>query len=392
MFESESSVEPVVTILVPNHNNTDYLILHVDGKYYGVHSSDMPFDHLMIEHNTNSKWLFMGDEQDEVIEVMESAFELLKSLRHIAALKPNGIVKGRVALGALRRRIQMIIDTQELPKAFSDGHFYSTIPSLEDVKTHLLRNLAGMSRVLPGIDLAEQEQTKLLKYLIETYQKTPSFSNEAVDGKYYYSKNRMFGYYDALTLQSMMLRLKPRRIIEVGSGFSSCVMLDTNRDFLDNKIELTFIDPHPERLQTLISDKDLSHCTLLEQKLGDVDTRLFEQLCENDILFIDSTHVAKINSDVLHYVFGILPSLKNGVFIHIHDIGFPFQYSVNDLMSGRAWNEAYLLRAFLMYNTSFRIVFWNSFMYGTFSELIREEMPYCWNSPGGSIWLQKTGD
>jgi len=189
-----------------------------------------------------------------------------------------------------------------------------------------------------------------------------------------------------------MLRLKPQRIIEVGSGFSSCVMLDTDRDFLNNNIELTFIDPHPERLQTLISDKDLSHCTLLEQKLGDVDTRLFEQLCENDILFIDSTHVAKINSDVLHYVFGILPSLKNGVFIHIHDIGFPFQYSVNDLMSGRAWNEAYLLRAFLMYNTSFRIVFWNSFMYGAHAEMIREEMPYCWNSPGGSIWLQKTGD
>jgi len=128
---------------------------------------------------------------------------------------------------------------------------------------------------------------------------------------------------------------------------------------------------------------------MLPSRLQDVDASEFEALRANDILFIDSTHVSKINSDVNRIFFEILPRLSPGVHIHFHDISYPFEYPKEWVYEGRAWNEAYMLRTFLQYNTAFRIVLMNTFMERYHESFFQERMPLCLKNIGGSIWIRK---
>ncbi len=107
-----------------------------------------------------------------------------------------------------------------------------------------------------------------------------------------------------------------------------------------------------------------------------------------DILFIDSTHVSKIGSDVNRLIFDILPALPRGVVVHFHDIFFPFEYPLEWLYEGRAWNEAYLLRAFLSYNKSFKILFWNSYLQAKQLDALNAAYP-AMAVGGSSIWIKK---
>jgi len=106
-------------------------------------------------------------------------------------------------------------------------------------------------------------------------------------------------------------------------------------------------------------------------------------------LFVDSSHVSKIGSDVNRIVFDILPILKPGVLVHFHDVLWPFEYPLQWIMEGKAWNEAYLLRAFLQYNSHFEIVLLNSFVGNVFKEFMEANMPTFLKEPGGSLWLRK---
>jgi hypothetical protein len=134
---------------------------------------------------------------------------------------------------------------------------------------------------------------------------------------------------------------------------------------------------------------DLERVTLIEKDLQQVDSELFSELEANDILFIDSSHVSKLDSDVNHLFFRILPVLKSGVFIHFHDVFYPFEYPLDWVYEGRAWNEAYLLRAFLQFNNKFQIQLMNTFIDCFHKEKYFREMPLVQKNPGGSIWLKK---
>jgi hypothetical protein len=187
----------------------------------------------------------------------------------------------------------------------------------------------------------------------------------------------------------MIRHLKPRRIIEIGSGFSSCVTLDTNELFLDSSIKTTFIEPNPDLLLSLIKKNDKNKIKIIPKRLQDISLKVFGELGVNDILFIDSTHVSKINSDVNRIFFEILPALSSGIYIHFHDVFFPFEYSKAWIYEGRAWNEAYLLRSFLQYNSEFSVVLMNTFIRHFHESFFREKMPLCLKDPGGSLWIRK---
>ncbi|MEJ7708829.1 MAG: class I SAM-dependent methyltransferase [Pyrinomonadaceae bacterium] len=188
----------------------------------------------------------------------------------------------------------------------------------------------------------------------------------------------------------MIRHLKPKRITEIGSGFSSCVMLDTNEVFFDNSISCTFIEPYPQLLISLMKEEDRKSADdVVASKLQDVDLSNFSALGKNDILFVDSTHISKVNSDVNYIFFELLPGLSSGVYIHFHDIFFPFEYPKEWIHQGRSWNEIYILRAFLQYNRSFKVALFNTFLEETHQEFFVKEMPLCMKNKGGSIWLQK---
>jgi hypothetical protein len=179
---------------------------------------------------------------------------------------------------------------------------------------------------------------------------------------------------------------RPRRVIEVGSGWSSCALLDVNERFLDGPARCTFIEPYPELLHELVGDEQLD---VRPASVQDVALSLFDELGSGDMLIIDSTHVAKVGSDVNHLVFEVLPRLAPGVLVHVHDIYYGFEYPRAWIYQGRAWNEAYVLRALLMFNTTWEIVFFNSFLAARHPEAFAASLPAAARSPGSSLWLRR---
>lgn len=268
------------------------------------------------------------------------------------------------------------------------GHFYSPIPSLDEVRREEATIFGTVPRSIAGIDMREAEQLQLLEQFAQWYPEIP-FQAEARNGLRYRYENPAYSYSDAIFLHCMIRHAKPKRIIEVGSGFSSCVTLDTSELFFDGSINTTFIEPYPDLLMSLVKEADKDNIRVIPTRLQEVNIHEFEALDAGDILFIDSTHVSKINSDVNRIFFDILPALRPGVFIHFHDIFYPFEYPKTWILEGRAWNELYMLRTFLQYNGQFRVVLMNTFLHHFHAPFFSAHMPLCVKNTGGSIWLCK---
>lgn len=294
---------------------------------------------------------------------------------------------------ALRAESQAVADEAARWRTWvAPGHFYSPFPDTEEIirHEHEIWRKPLPRREIPGVNLHEEAQLELLREFLGYYREQP-FAAERQTHLRYYFENENYSYSDAIFLYCMLRHLRPRRFIEVGSGFSSCVTLDTNEHFLEQRISCTFIDPHPELLLSMIKEDDKPRIEIVGRNVQEVALSLFTDLEAGDVLFVDSTHVAKTLSDVNHIFFEILPRLKRGVLIHLHDIFYPFVYPKDWELERRAWNEAYLLRAFLQYNDSFQIYFCNTFLEYFYDAKFKAEMPLCMKNTGGSIWIKKTG-
>ena len=286
---------------------------------------------------------------------------------------------------AIRHELE---DLKRLQGFVPPGHFYSPIPDINELQNIDGEFIGCTSKKIPGVELNDDEQLELLKRFSGFYREMP-FQAEKQEGLRYYFENPAYSYSDAILLHCMIRHLKPNRIIEVGSGFSSCMILDTNDLFFDGSLATTFIEPYPELLMSLIGDPDQDRIEIIPSRLQDVDLSKFDELEENDILFIDSTHVSKINSDVNRIFFDVLPRLSTGVHVHFHDIFFPFEYPREWLLEGRAWNEAYMLKAFLQFNHAFHPVLMNTYMTNFHESFFEENMPLCLKNTGASIWLKR---
>jgi len=266
------------------------------------------------------------------------------------------------------------------------GHFYSPLPSRAEIAAAFSRPepSAGFS----ALELDEARQLRLLESFVGYYGDQPFSEDRAPDRRYYFS-NPSYGPFDALMLYSMMRHARPRRIIEIGSGFSSAAMLDVNDLGLSGNVAFTFIDPDMTRLRLLLREEDRSRCTLIERPVQTVPLGIFAGLEAGDILFVDSSHVAKVGSDVNRIFFRVLPVLAAGVLIHFHDITANFEYPRDWLEEGRAWNEQYLLRAFLMYNPAFRVELFPTWLRENHRAWFRTHLPLCDRGGGGQIWLRK---
>ncbi len=266
------------------------------------------------------------------------------------------------------------------------GHFYSPLPSREEVAEAFARG--GFGPPFPGIDLNEAGQQARLERFREFYREQP-FPEHATEGRRFFLDNPSYGHYDAIMLYCMLREARPRRVIEVGSGFSSAAMLDMNERVFGGSVQFTFIDPDMKRLRPLLRPEDEKRATLIEKRVQDVPVDTFTALGENDVLFIDSSHVSKIGSDVNRLYFDVLPALAPGVLIHIHDVAGNLEYPKEWYDEGRAWNEQYLLRAFLMNNAAYRVELFTGWLFNTQHAWFREHMPLCARGGGGQMWLRK---
>lgn len=260
--------------------------------------------------------------------------------------------------------------------AFPEGHYHSPIPDASELEHDAERIWPKMvPGGIAGIDLHPDIQVTNFKKM-ELYSVDAPWQDDRQEGLRYSYKdggwNVWYTKVDALDTYAMLRVLRPRRLIEVGSGYSSALILDTNDRFLNRQMNCCFIDQDTYRVRVLLFDRDLREQTVLPERVQDVALETFDELQQGDILFIDSSHVVKTGSDVNHLFFQVLPRLKAGVYIHFHDIFDCFEYPREWLEKGIHFSEAYMLRAFLMHNHDYEVIFWGAFM-----------------GRGSSIWLQK---
>lgn len=247
-------------------------------------------------------------------------------------------------------------------------------------------------RELLGIDLNVFNQLELLRNI--------NYKEELL-GLPYYKKDkfsfgfskRTFSFGDAEVLYSFIRYFKPKRIIEIGSGQSTLIMLkaveNNNRENPKDKTLITCIEPYESEFLSVFSS-----INFIRRKVEDLNLDLFLQLELHDILFIDSSHIIKPVGDVLFEYLTLLPALKSGVLIHLHDIFTPNNYPKELLLDEvRLWNEQYLLEAFLTNNDQFEVICSLNYLYKTHPETLVNICPNMLNqiTPAnpGSFWIRK---
>jgi SAM-dependent methyltransferase len=261
--------------------------------------------------------------------------------------------------------------------------FYEPIPDCR----RLAEDLWTRESPLEGIDLNEQAQVALLSEVFPRFAPEADAlptRQQAEPG--FFLGNGMFDGTDALIYYCMIRHHQPRRIVEVGAGYSTSIALKALE--LNGGGDVISVDPHPSDLLRALSP-DLR--ALIERPVQEVDPDVFEALVADDILFVDSSHVSTIGSDVNHLVFEVLPNLTPGVLVHFHDIFLPFEYPKEWVLEKRRfWSEQYLVRAFLTFNEHFEVILSNAFLGAKHHELLRQTFPMSPWWGGGSFWIRRT--
>ena len=288
----------------------------------------------------------------------------------------------------LRRLFATLWAEMTFPQSCPPGHFYSPIPAREELRRDRKRIFNTSVRSLPEIDLNESEQLVLLQRLAARAA-TFTLAHTPTEGRRYYANNDYFTLADALVLATMLIEHKPERYLEIGSGFSSALALDVRDHLLGRKLQCAFADPNPGRLRSLIGSSDDGGIEILEERIQDVPDHRFQALSSGDVLFVDGSHIAKVGSDVNDVIFRVLPLLQVGVLVHFHDIWWPFEYRAGDVLRGRSWNEAYLLRAFLSDNRRYEILLFGSWLQHCHSAEWCAAFPTAEGSVASSLWLRK---
>ena len=217
-------------------------------------------------------------------------------------------------------------------------HYYEPLPDFRAITAEQIRR----KRSFPAIDFRLDAQCALLNEL-STYR------DELTTLDFDFN-NGFFSGFDAAVYYSIVRHIKPRRIIEIGGGYSTRIAakaLAVNQTGI-----LTCIEPYPEERLTRADLK----VELITKRVEEIDVDFFSCLEANDILFIDSSHTVKFGSDVCYEFLEIMPRLARGVWVHVHDIFFPHDYPAEWLMNRRmALNEQYLLEAFLSFSKTFSV-------------------------------------
>lgn len=275
------------------------------------------------------------------------------------------------------------------PAAFPPGHFYS--PIVDPDRVDRGRVWPERPEVL-GIDFNDAGHLAILgsefpRFMPQfdypaTLEVTPALSS-------FFCQNPQFTMLDAPALFVLLQAWKPARIVEVGSGFSSLLMADVNRRFLAGGVDISCIDPYPPAFLRQPID---GIARVVERGAQELPLAYFTELRAGDLLFIDSSHVAKTDSDVNFLFFEVFPRLAPGVLIHLHDIFLPHDYPPAWVLDeNRSWNEQYLLRALLMYSRGFEVLFGCSYAFWRFPALVITALsnPDGAGYGGGSFWLRR---
>jgi hypothetical protein len=262
-------------------------------------------------------------------------------------------------------------------------HFYQPIPDTRSLPETLWERPSQLA----GIAMNESTQLELLRKHFEKfrdeYERLPTKSPAKENG--FYVNNTLFGGVDALVAYCMVRYFQPELIIEVGSGFSSLVLGEAAKK--NKRSGIICIEPFPRKF---LRDGFPTLQSLIEKQVQDIETEFFSELKSGDILFIDSSHTVKMGSDVNYLFLEVLPRLRPGVIVHVHDIFLPFEYRRDWVLDEcRFWTEQYLLQAFLALNSEFEVLMANSYLKHYHEEDLKAAFPALDRWVGGSFWMRR---
>jgi len=273
----------------------------------------------------------------------------------------------RLTLSSIFQAVQGRLGVSVVP-----SHFYFPVPKLASFQG---KDWTAC-RPCTGFDFRLEEQIDLLHSSILPYAPEWTFSElPNGDAHKFHFNNGFFERIDAEVAYSFVRHRKPRRIIEIGSGNSTLIMAAALRvnQSEGSECELVSIEPHPA---PFLKDGLKGLTQLIEKPVQEVPLALFKTLGPGDILFIDSSHVVSMDSDVLYEILRILPEMAPGVLIHFHDIFTPLDYPQKFVMTNLCfWGEQYMLESFLAFNGNFRIMWASSAMQQHHPEILRGAFP-----------------
>lgn len=243
-----------------------------------------------------------------------------------------------------------------------------------------------VARYTEGLTLNVQSYLNFLSNTCDPYKTDFRAFPQNANGNptEFYRDNSWFGSVDAELLYSFVRYHKPRRVVEVGSGFSTRLIRKAVKDG-NLSTQVTSVDPHPNTEVRPYAD------AYIKRPIEDVAlSEIVDTLESGDLLFVDSSHSVVTGGDVPYLFLEVLPRLKPGVFIHVHDIFLPFDYPEQWVLEGYGWSEQYLVHAFLCYNVAFEIIWPARYMWEYHQSRIRELIPAKQDIfPPSSLWLQK---
>ena len=286
----------------------------------------------------------------------------------------------RVGVQRLPRTKAMLIRAGSFP---IQKHYYE--PSFDNES---LRTLLSAERSLPGIDWNVAEQLQLLKSF-SSQDELATIPRYQGEGYEYYLDNKSFESGDAEYWYNLIRLKKPKRIIEIGSGASTRMARRALVANVDDDPTYTcdhiLIEPYE---QDWLEELGV---TVIRDTVENCDIHMFEELDAGDILFIDSSHMIRPRGDVLFEYLEVLPRLKVGVIVHIHDIFSPRDYPAEWVVDEvRLWNEQYLLEAFLTSNKDWKVIgALNLLQHHHFDELREKCLFLTEERQPGSFYIEK---
>jgi hypothetical protein len=262
--------------------------------------------------------------------------------------------------------------------------FFSPIPDTQALDDSLWARRSE----LHGVDMNAEGQLALLREVFPRYQDACAAiptSPTDVDWQFHLN-NHTFDGTDALVLYCMLHHFKPRNVLEIGSGFSTRLMAQVAHDI--GGMRLVSVDPYPGSV-VAAGIPGLEELVPVPAESLPLDR--FLALEDGDLLFIDSSHALRCGGDVQFLYLEVLPRLRPGVMVHVHDIFFPLDYPRKWIKEHCIfWTEQYLLQAFLAFNRDFEVLFANQFVWQNFPERLRAAFPESqpwWG--GGSVWMRR---
>jgi Methyltransferase domain len=341
-------------------------------RLYPVSQPDRQLDSVKVRRDSNSLQPLLDE---VVLEVTRGNIDVSRLSRFLAKVLP------RCLHSAKSREIFRLWERHGFH--VTPVHFYQPIPDTQSLR----ETLWDRPSELVGIDMNDAMQLDLLRnYFPKFRHEYDQFPVEPTgEPSRFHLNNGLFDGTDALVAYCMIRHFQPRLIIEVGSGFSSLVAAEA---IAKNKNSaLICIEPFPP---DFLRQGFPGLHSLIEKKVEDIDLEFFSQLESGDILFIDSSHTVKIGGDVNYLFLKVLPRLKPGVIVHVHDIFLPFDYRRDWVIEQRRfWTEQYLLQAFLTFNSQFEVLMANAYLNHYQGEDLKATFPNLPSWIGGSFWMRQ---